>query len=88
MSCREREDQEVGYRLFPWVESVKEALRGHNWALVDESSTVDVIVMCLKYTMPVLQTISDLLPQRLRYERRLRWKSPSPWLSRSIDPRR
>jgi len=62
-------EDEVGYRLFPWVECVKEALQRYNWALVDESTTVDVIGMCLEYTMPVLRTISVLLPLRLKVRR-------------------
>jgi hypothetical protein len=47
-----------------WGELIEELLVGYKGALIDESSTVDVIGIELEYTMPVLQHRKSVLLQR------------------------
>ena len=52
--------------MFPCIELVEEAPFGYDRALIDESTTVDVIGIELEDTMPVLQhRESVLLPRNL-----------------------
>jgi len=50
--------------LILWPEFVEEVPVGYKRALIDESTTVDVIGIELEYTMPVLQHRKSVLLQR------------------------